>query len=143
MSSQDTGSDQPKKKILIAEDNPVLGEMYKRRFELEGFSATLVSNGVDVQAVAIEYEPDLVILDIMMPGANGLSALELLRKAPETHHLKVFVFSALDQASDKDRALRLGADEYLVKSKDMLMDVIDRVKREFGIPVVRRDDDDY
>lgn len=136
-------SNQAKKKILIAEDNPVLGEMYTRRFQLEGFEAKLVSNGMDVQPTAAEFQPDLILLDIMMPGANGLSALEVIRKEPATHHMKVFVFSALDQASDKDRAMKLGANEYLVKSKDMLLDVIDRVKREFGMPVNARADDDY
>jgi len=142
-SQNNTNTEQNKKKLLIAEDNPVLGEMYKRRFELEGFEARLVSNGIEVQPTAAEYQPDLILLDLMMPGANGLSALEQIRKEPATHQLKVFVFSALDQASDKDRAMRLGANEYLVKSKDMLLDVIDRVKKEFGMPVVPREDEEY
>jgi DNA-binding response OmpR family regulator len=122
------------KKILLVEDDTVLGEIYLRRFQSEGFNVKLVANGEDAPGAAKEFKPDIILLDLMIPGMNGLNVLDAIRKEPITSKTTVFVFSALGQPSDKDRAMELGADEYLVKSQDLLNDVIDKIKAKLNAP---------
>lgn len=128
------------KKILIVEDDDLLSSVYLRRLELEGFATKRVNNGRDAQAEAAKYQPDLILLDLMLPGKYGLEVLDSLRKAEETKRIKIFVFSAiaeqgLDRMYDQDRKrmLEAGADEYLVKSRDLFDEVIAKIKGALGV----------
>lgn len=122
-----------KKKILIVEDDELLKDVYLRRLEMEGFDVRHVKQGTEAQAAATSYQPDLIILDMMLPGMNGLDVLAGLKNAPETNNMKVLVYSALSQDSDQQRATELGADEYIVKSYVSFTDVVDRIKHHLGV----------
>lgn len=117
-----------KKKILLVEDDTTLAKVYSSRLELEGFDVRHVANGEDALSTAIEFTPDLILLDVMMPKINGFDVLDILRNTPETTNMRVIMLTALSQAKDKERAEALGADDYLVKSQVVISDVVERIK---------------
>lgn len=122
------------KRILLVEDDDALASVYVVRLQAEGFEVRRVANGEDALAAAISYKPDLVLLDVMMPKVSGFDVLDILRNTPETANLKIIILTALSQDSDKQRAISLGVDDYLVKSQVVITDVIDRIKFHLGMP---------
>jgi DNA-binding response OmpR family regulator len=124
-----------KKKILLVEDDTALAAVYKSRLELEGFEIREVNNGEEALSAAIEFKPDLVLLDAMMPKISGFDVLDILRNTPETTNIRVIMLTALSQPKDKERAEALGVDDYLVKSQVVIGDVVQRVKHHLGLAV--------
>jgi two-component system phosphate regulon response regulator PhoB len=122
-----------KKKILLVEDDAALAKVYRTRLEMEGFDVRHVDNGEDALPSAIEFRPDIIVLDVMMPKINGFDVLDLIRTTPETMSMRVIMLTALSQAKDKERADRLGADDYLVKSQVVISDVVSRIKHHLDI----------
>lgn len=122
-----------KKKILLVEDDEALANVYQARLQLEGFDTRHVSNGEDALSVAIEYRPDLILLDVMMPKISGFDVLDILRNTPETTNIRVLMLTALSQPKDKQRAEELGVDDYLVKSQVVISDVVERIRHHLGM----------
>jgi DNA-binding response OmpR family regulator len=122
-----------KKKILLVEDDTALAAVYKSRLELEGFEIREVNNGEDALSAAIEFKPDLILLDAMMPKISGFDVLDILRNTPATAGIRVIMLTALSQPKDKERAEALGVDDYLVKSQVVIGDVVERVKHHLGM----------
>ena len=120
------------KRILLVEDDDALANVYISRLQAEGFDVRRVNNGEDALATALNYKPDLVVLDVMMPKVRGFDVLDILRNTPETANLKIIMLTALSQPSDQERAKSLGADDYLVKSQVVIADVIDRIRHHLG-----------
>jgi len=123
----------PAKKILFVEDDEALAGVYSMRLEAEGFQVRRVPNGEDALAAALEYRPDLILLDVMMPKVSGFDVLDILRNTPETANMKIVMLTALSQESDRQRAQSMGVDDYLVKSQVVIADVINRIKQHLGI----------
>jgi DNA-binding response OmpR family regulator len=121
------------KKILLVEDDDGLAVVYQTRLEAEGFSIKRVPNGEDALAAAIEFKPDLILLDAMMPKVSGFDVLDILRNTPETANVRIIMLTALSQDTDKERAESLGVDEYLVKSQVVIADVVERIKHHLGV----------
>ena len=121
------------KRILLVEDDDALANVYQTRLQAEGFDVRRVANGEDALSNAIEYKPDLVLLDVMMPKVSGFDVLDIFRNTPQTANLKVIVLTALSQESDRQRADKIGADDYLVKSQVVIADVVERIKHHLGI----------
>jgi len=122
-----------KKKILLVEDDTALAAVYRSRLELEGFEIREVNNGEEALSAAVEFKPDLVLLDAMMPKISGFDVLDILRNTPETTNIRVIMLTALSQPKDKERAENLGVDDYLVKSQVVIGDVVERVKHHLGL----------
>ena len=122
-----------KKKILLVEEDVALSAVYRCRLELEGFEIREVNNGEDALSAAIEFRPDLIVLDAMMPKISGFDVLDILRNTPDTANIKIVMLTALSQPKDKERAESLGVDDYLVKSQVVIGDVVDRVKYHLGL----------
>lgn len=122
-----------KKKILLVEDDTSLAAVYRSRLELEGFMVDEVHNGEDALSKTVEFKPDLILLDAMMPKISGFDVLDILRNTPETTNIRVIMLTALSQPKDKERAESLGVDDYLVKSQVVIGDVVDRVKHHLGL----------
>lgn len=120
-------------KILLVEDDDALASVYQTRLQAEGFDLRRVPNGEEALAAALEYKPDLILLDVMMPKVSGFDVLDILRNTPETVNVKVIMLTALSQDSDKERAESLGVDDYLVKSQVVIADVVDRIKSHLGV----------
>lgn len=122
-----------KKKILLVEDDTALAAVYKSRLELEGFEIREVNNGEEALSAAIDFKPDLILLDAMMPKISGFDVLDILRNTPETTNIRVIMLTALSQPKDKERAEALGVDDYLVKSQVVIGDVVERIKHHLAI----------
>jgi len=122
-----------KKKILLVEDDEALALVYKSRLDIEGFDTKGVFNGEEALSAAIEFKPDLILLDAMMPKISGFDVLDILRNTPETADVRVIMLTALSQPKDKERAEALGVNDYLVKSQVVIGDVIERVKYHLGM----------
>ena len=122
-----------KKKILLVEDDMALSAVYRSRLEIEGFDVREANNGEDALSAAVEYRPDLILLDVMMPKISGFDVLDILRNTPETANVRIIMLTALSQPKDKERAESLGVDDYLVKSQVVIGDVVARVKHHLGI----------
>ncbi len=122
-----------KKKILLVEDDEALASVYKSRLDIEGFETRGVFNGEDALSAAMDFKPDLILLDAMMPKISGFDVLDILRNTPETSQTRVIMLTALSQPKDKERAEALGVNDYLVKSQVVIGDVIERVKFHLGM----------
>ena len=121
------------KRILFVEDDDALASVYLVRLQAEGFDVKRVANGEDALATAVQFKPDLMLLDVMMPKISGFDVLDIIRNTPETANLKVVMLTALSQESDKQRAQALGVDDYLVKSQVVMSDVITRIKQHLDL----------
>ena len=123
----------PAKKILLVEDDDALASVYTARLEAEGFTIKRVPNGEEALATALDFRPDLILLDAMMPKVSGFDVLDILRNTPETTNMRIIMLTALSQESDLQRAKALGVDEYLVKSQVVIADVVERIKHHLGL----------
>lgn len=122
-----------KKKILLVEDDEALASVYRSRLELEGFETLEVNNGEKALSAAVNFKPDLILLDVMMPKISGFDVLDILRNTPETANIRVIMLTALSQPKDKEKAESLGVDDYLVKSQVVIGDVVERIKHHLGL----------
>ena len=103
-----------KAKILIVDDDPICSSLLLSVLG-DDYQVTTVNSGADVIEIAIIQQPNVIFLDIMMPGKNGYHVLKDLKQDPKTSQLPVIIASALAEESDENLGLRLGADGYLAK----------------------------
>lgn len=125
--------EETKAKILLVEDDTALSAVYRSRLEVEGLDVKEVHNGEDALSAALDFRPDLILLDAMMPKISGFDVLDILRNTPETTNIRVIMLTALSQPKDKERAESLGVDEYLVKSQVVISDVVERIKHHLSV----------
>ena len=103
------------KKILIIEDDPATSRLVEYSLRHEGYQVMTASNGLDGIRKALNEGPDLIILDVMLPGMDGFEICHRLRSEPATEKLPILMFSAKAQEMDKNTGLLVGADDYLTK----------------------------
>ena len=92
-----------------------------------------MANGEEALQTTLDFKPDLILLDVMMPKVNGFDVLDILKNTPEIANIKVIMLTALSQQADKDRAEALGVDDYLVKSQVVISDVMSRIKHHLNL----------
>lgn len=119
-------------KIMLVEDDNNLREIYEARLAAEGYEIVSAADGEAALALGIKEKPDLIIADIMMPKVSGFDMLDIMRSTTETKNAKIIMMTALNQAEDKAKAEKLGADLYLVKSQVTLEDVVRSAKKLLG-----------
>lgn len=115
-------------RILLVEDDLALAQMYDTLLTTHGYEVKHCSNGEQALDTAISFEPELILLDIMMPKINGLDVLDILRNTPQTAHCKIIVLTALGEPSDRKKAMELGASDFLVKPEISTSEVIQRIQ---------------
>ena len=103
------------KKVLIADDEPDILEIIEFNLKKEGYEVFTARNGNEAIDHAKKYQPDLIILDIMMPGKNGIEVCNILRMQPAFKETLIIFLSALSDESTEVRGLETGADDYLTK----------------------------
>ncbi len=126
-------NNKPLARILLVEDDLALANAYKVRMEAENFHVLHCPDGEEAMQTALDFHPDLILLDLMMPKISGFDVLDILRNTPATAHTKIIILTALSQPSDQARAKDLGADEFLVKSQAVISDVMKRIRFHLGI----------
>ncbi len=102
-------------KIIIVEDDTVLAETLADNLENEGHKATTVADGETAYQRIIEKQPDLVVLDVMLPKLDGLSLCRMIRRNQTTAHIPIIMITARSEEVDKIVGLESGADDYIVK----------------------------
>ncbi len=121
-------------KILLVEDDNNLREIYEARLQAEGFSIVSAHDGEEALVVAKNERPDLIISDVMMPKISGFEMLDIIRATPTLANVKIIMLTALGQNEDQDRANKLGADRYLVKSQVTLEDIVNATNELLSQP---------
>jgi CheY-like chemotaxis protein len=111
-------------KVMLVEDDNNLREIYEARLQAEGYNIVSAKDGEEALVVAKAEKPDLVISDVMMPKISGFEMLDILRNTDGLKDVKVIMLTALGQSDDQQRADKLGADRYLVKSQVTLEDIV-------------------
>jgi DNA-binding response OmpR family regulator len=120
----------PMKRILIVEDQPDIRELVRMTLEMEDFEVHEAENGDIGLQMAARFSPDLILLDVMMPGSvDGLGVCERIKSDVARRRTKVVMLSARNQEADRQAGRKAGADAYLSKpfSPRQLLDVIGRV----------------
>lgn len=103
------------KKILIADDEPDILEIIQYNLKNEGYEVAAAKNGNDALELAKRFNPDLIILDIMMPGKTGIEVCNLLRMQPAFSKTLIIFLTALSDETTEIKGLETGADDYLTK----------------------------
>ena len=103
------------KKILVIEDDPATLRLIRYTLEGEGYQVLTASNGLEGLRKAREEDPDLIVLDVMLPGIDGFEICHRLRAEPQTAQLPILMLSAKAREIDKATGLKVGADDYLTK----------------------------
>ena len=121
-------------KILVVDDDPAVLRFLTLALESEGYDATSAENGLQALAFAQEQHPDLAILDVMLPGMDGLEVCHRLKSDKLTSDIPVLMYSAKGSEADIFEADKVGADDYLVKPTDLsyLLEVVEFLLSESG-----------
>ena len=117
-----------KKRVLVVEDDKFLGELLARRMEQEGLNFVLKKSGEDGVAEAKANPPDLILLDLLLPGIDGYEVLSQLKKDSTLSRIPVIVLTNLGQKAEQDKAFDLGATAFMVKAESDLDDIVKAVK---------------
>lgn len=103
--------------VLFIEDDPTVAQMYRLKLELDGYRVVMAKDGEEGLRMASELRPDIIFLDIRLPKRDGFAVLEAIRNDPETQDIPVVILSNYGERDLVERGLRLGAQEYLIKSQ--------------------------
>jgi len=103
------------KKLLIVDDDVAITELMKALVKMEGFNATVVNDSLLAVETARNVAPDLITLDLMMPGLTGFELCKIFSEDPEFANTPIIIISAKDDPESKRRALAAGAKNYVVK----------------------------
>jgi len=120
--------------ILIIDDAEDLRAIYAQKFKQEGFNVLEAKDGLDGLNVAFSKRPDLIITGIMMPRVDGFEVINTLKKDAQTKSIPILIFSHLGRQEDIDKALSLGADDFLILATFSPDDVVEKVRSHLGRP---------
>jgi twitching motility two-component system response regulator PilH len=112
--------------VLIVDDSPTEAHVLKGMLEKNGFETEIAESGAEGIERAKAFKPDLVLMDVVMPGLNGFQATRQLTKDPETSNIPVIIVTTKDQETDRVWGLRQGAKDFLTKpvSEQRLMEKV-------------------
>lgn len=119
-------------KIIIVEDDPMISEIYQKKFSEAGFEVLAADAGERVLELAKSGKTDAILLDLIMPKMDGFEVIKNLRGGGYDSEIKIIVFSNLSQREDQEKAMKLGADGFIMKSEYSPSDLVAEVKRLLG-----------
>jgi len=116
----------PLGKILIVDDDPNIQTLLTKMLFDEKYKTEMASDGFEAGIKVMEFKPDLIILDLLMPGMDGFDVCERMKKNSSTSHIKILAVTGYDTKENKNRIMQAGADGYLAKpmSKNELVNMI-------------------
>jgi DNA-binding response OmpR family regulator len=121
-------------KILIVEDEGPLADVLKDRFENEGFDVLTARDGAQGLMLAIDKQPAVILLDIIMPKVDGLTMLKNLRAHETGKNIRVIVMTNVNDSKEVHEALANGARDFLVKSDWVISDLVESVRHQISEP---------
>jgi CheY-like chemotaxis protein len=101
--------------------------MYRAAFEKAGFEVAFAHDGETGLTLAADKKPDVILLDLLMPGMNGFEVLKALKANPATKKIKVIILTVVTDEESKHKADELGADGYLIKSELTLAQIVEKI----------------
>ena len=120
-------------KIAIIEDDPVISQMYRMKFEADGFDVQLANNGKRGVAMVEAFTPDIILLDLQMPEMSGDEALEKIRAHDWGKDIPVIVLTNLGEEESPKSIRALGIHSYIVKAELTPRQVVQQVKEALGL----------
>ena len=116
-------------KVLVVEDDTFLAGMYVTKLKLEGFEVELANDGEKGLKMAKNYNPSIILLDIILPKMSGFDVLKSLKNESQTKNIPVILLTNLGQRDDVQKGLDLGAEDYLIKAHFMPSEVVEKIKK--------------
>jgi two-component system, OmpR family, alkaline phosphatase synthesis response regulator PhoP len=110
-------------KVLVVEDDKFLSSAYKVKLTKSGFEVQMAGDGQEAIELLQNFRPDIILLDLVMPRKDGFTTLAEIKQHPQLKNIPVIVTSNLGQKEDLDKAMGLGALDYIIKS-DLSMDTL-------------------
>jgi len=120
-------------KVLVIEDDPSVAEMYRVRLEADGYDVVVGGDGEEGLQLAMSEAPDFIYLDLRLPKLDGFEVLERLRAAPATAQIPVIILSNYGDPETRERGLKLGALDFLVKADTTPGELAARVEDMTGV----------
>lgn len=120
------------KKILLVEDDSIVREAYQHYFEKSGYIVYAASSGPDAVSFSENEAFDIIILDIIIPGFDGYHVLSKIKENSKTSHIPVVILTNLDEEKFLQRAMKLGATEYLIKANTTPQSAVNHIKEIIG-----------
>ncbi|MEK7625044.1 MAG: response regulator [Patescibacteria group bacterium] len=120
-----------KKRVLIVEDDALLAKVLVEKFLSSGFDVLNVMNGLEVLKETEQYEPAVILLDLILPGLDGFGVLKLLKGNNTTKEIPVVIMSNLGEESDVRSARALGAVDYFIKANMSMEKLVNFVKKNY------------
>lgn len=117
-----------KEKIMIVEDDSFVMDIYRTKLEQEGFEVIEAINGVEAMKKLQNAEPNLILLDIIMPYMDGLEVLKKIKEDERLKNIPVILLTNLSQKDEVTKGLGLGANDYLIKSHFTPSEVLEKIK---------------
>lgn len=118
-----------KKVVLVVEDDAFLVTAYQIKFEKENAEVWVASDGDAAMKFLEKDPPNVVLLDLMLPGQNGFEVLEAIRKDEKWKDVPVLILTNLGQPTDVERGRALKATDYIIKANTKIEDIVEKVKR--------------
>ena len=116
------------RKILIVEDDKFLRELIAQKLTKEGYAIVEAIDGEEGIKKTKEEKPDLILLDLILPGADGFEVLSQIKADPELSPIPIIILSNLGQKEDIEKGLKLGAEDYLIKAHFTPGEIIEKIK---------------
>jgi CheY-like chemotaxis protein len=120
------------KKILLIEDDKFLRELMNKKLVTLGYEVAVAADGESGLIMIKETKPDVVLLDLILPGINGFEVLEKAKQDPEIANIPVVILSNLGQGEDIEKGLALGAKDFLVKAHFTPQEIVNKLKSILG-----------
>lgn len=121
-------------KIAIIEDDPVISQMYRMKFEADGFEVSMADNGLRGIEMVERFKPDIMLLDLQMPQMNGVEALTEIRSHDWGASIPVLILTNLGREEAPDELKKLNVTSYIVKADLTPKQVVARVKKTLNLP---------
>ena len=119
-------------KIAIIEDDPTISQMYRMKFEADGFDVRMAGNGKIGVDLVKSFKPDIILLDIQMPEMDGAESLKLIREHKDSKDTPVIILTNLGEEEAPSEMRSLGISSYIVKANNTPRQVVAHVKNTIG-----------
>lgn len=120
------------KKVLVIEDDSLLANILMESLAREQFSAVNIKDGLQVMEAAKKFQPDVILLDLILPGLDGFEVLGQLKEDVKLKKVPVFIISNLDSISNVKLAKTMGAEDYFIKASSDIKNILKIIKKRIN-----------